>query len=180
MDLDEAVHAVGEGDQAAFSIIIEQTERRLRAYLALQVPDRELVDEVAHQAYITAYQKLNEYQPGTNFYAWLRRIAQNHFRNECRRRNHGDLCSAEKLSLLIAPGPSPTEAEETRDQVAQLNRCLEKLSPDNRRLLDLRYRDCLEPTDIARQTGKGASAVRTILTRLRQSLVQCMEAQYEA
>ena len=178
MELEDAIKAVNDGDQAAFAIIIEQTERRLRAFLALQVPDRDLVDEVAHQAYITAYQKLDEYHPGTNFYAWLRRIAQNHFRNECRRRSHEDTCSLEKLSILIAPDPTPTEAEETRDQVAQLQQCLEKLGPDARRLLDLRYRECLEPADIAKQIGKGASNVRTMLTRLRQGLVHCMEMQH--
>ena len=49
MELDDAIHAVRAGDQAAFAAIIDQTERRLRAFLALQVRDRELIDEVAHE-----------------------------------------------------------------------------------------------------------------------------------
>ena len=124
MELDEAILAVREGDQAAFAAIIDQTERRLRAFLALQVPDRELIDEVAHVAYITAYEKLHDYKPGTNFFAWLKRIALNHLHNECRRRSHSAE-GVEKLSLLIAPGPAALETEETRDRVAQLQRCME-------------------------------------------------------
>ena len=178
MELEEAIRTVRQGDQAAFSVIIEQTERRLRAALALQVPDRDLVDEVAHQAYITAYQKLNEYQEGTNFYAWLKRIAQFHMRNECRRRSHESSSSCELLTALVAPAPNPLDAEETRDDVLQLQRCLEKLGPDARHMLKLRYEECLEPAQIAAELGKGASSVRTMLTRLRQSLLQCMETRH--
>jgi RNA polymerase sigma-70 factor, ECF subfamily len=175
-ELDQAIQAVKNGDSAAFGQIIELTERRLRAYLALQVPNRELVDEVAHQAYITAYENLNDYAAGTNFLAWLKRISSNHLRNECRRRSHAS-SSQERLAVLVAPGPSPTETEETRDRVACLQRCLEKLPPDARQLLIMRYEECLEPTEISERIGKGASHVRTILTRLRQSLLECMEAQ---
>jgi RNA polymerase sigma-70 factor, ECF subfamily len=178
MELDEAIKAVRSGDETAFAEIIEQTERRLRAYLALQAPDRELIDEVAHQAYITAYQKLDEYQTGTNFLAWLKRIAQFHLRNECRRRTHEGQTPIEKLSVLVAPGPSVSEMEDTHDRVAALMRCLEKLGPDARKMIDMRYTDCLEPTIIARQTGRNASSIRTTLTRLRQSLLQCMEGQH--
>ena len=87
-ELDQAIHSVKRGDTSAYGQIIRLTERRLRASLALQVPDREFVDEVAHLAYITAYEKLEDYMDGTNFLAWLKRIANNHLRNESRRRSH--------------------------------------------------------------------------------------------
>jgi RNA polymerase sigma-70 factor, ECF subfamily len=177
MELEDAIKAVRGGNQGAFANIIDQTEKRLRASLALQVADRDLIDEVAHQAYITAYQKINEYNAGTNFYGWIRRIAQFHLRNECRRRTHAGLTPVEQLNLLVAPNVDPTEAEETRDDVAILQRCMEKLGPDARQMLQMRYEECLEPADIAKQLGKGASSVRTILTRVRQSLMHCMEAQ---
>jgi RNA polymerase sigma-70 factor (ECF subfamily) len=177
MDLDEAIKAVSDGDRSAFAEIIDQTERRLRAFLALQVPDRELIDEVAHVAYITAYEKLDDYQAGTNFFAWLKRIAINHLHNECRRRSHSAE-GMEKLSLLIAPGPAAAENDETRDRVAQLLRCIEKLGPEARELIELRYQKAMEPSEIGQQLGKNASTVRTILTRVRQSLLQCMEANH--
>jgi RNA polymerase sigma-70 factor (ECF subfamily) len=177
MDLDAAIKAVQEGDQAAFAVIVDQTERRLRASLALQLPDRELIDEVAHMAYITAYEKIHDYQPGTNFVAWLKRIAINHLHNECRRRSHSAE-GVEKLSLLIAPGPAVTESEEVRDRLVHLQRCLEKLGPEARELIEMRYEKLLEPMEIGRQLGKNASTVRTILTRVRQSLLHCMEAHH--
>jgi RNA polymerase sigma-70 factor, ECF subfamily len=177
MELEAAIRAVRNGDHAAFADIIEHSQRRLRACLALQVPDRDLVDEVAHQAYITAFQKLHEYKTGTNFLAWLKRIALLHLRNECRRRQHSS-DSSDALMKIVAPGVGPKEAEDIRDDVTQLLRCLEKLGPDARRLLELRYTDALEPSVIAAEMGKAASHVRTMLTRLRQSLLQCMEARH--
>ena len=175
MDLETAIQAVRAGDASAYAEVIEQTERRLRAHLALQVPDRELIDEVAHQAYITAYQKLAEYQAGTNFYAWVKRIAFYHLRNECRKRQHGAGSAMERLNVLVAPGCGPDEKAETRDEVDQLRKCMDKVGPDARKLLDMRYRESLEPAEIASKVGKAASHVRTILVRIRQALLKCME-----
>lgn len=180
MDLETAIQAVRNGDTSAYATVIEETERRLRAHLALQVPDRDLVDEVAHQAYITAYQKLNEYQAGTNFFAWVKRIAVFHLRNECRKRQHHAGTALERLNVLVAPGPEPDERAETSDQVDQLRKCLDKMGPEARQLLDLRYKEALEPSEIAPKVGKAASHVRTILVRLRQALQKCMETEQHA
>lgn len=175
MELEAAIRAVRNGDAEAYATVVQHSERRLRAFLALQVPDRELVDEVAHLAYITAYEKLQTYELGTNFLAWLKRIALFHLRNECRRRHSHGGTPVEELTFLVAPGPAPGDREELRDEVARLERCLQKLGPDARELIHLRYSEALEPTDIAERVGKAASHVRTILTRLRQSLATCME-----
>jgi RNA polymerase sigma-70 factor, ECF subfamily len=175
MELNEALAAVRAGDVAAFAAVIEHTERRLRAHLALRIPDRELVDEVAHQAYITAFEKLNDFRAGTNFYAWLKSIAVHHLQNECRRRAHPDSGGTERLQWLVAPGRSPEELEEIRDEVAQLQQCMERLGPQARQILHLRYTECLEPSEIGQQLSREASAVRTMLTRVRQTLLQCME-----
>lgn len=176
MELEAAIRAVRNGDAEAYATVVQCSERRLRAFLALQVPDRELVDEVAHLAYITAYEKLQTYELGTNFLAWIKRIALFHLRNECRRRHSHGGTPVEELTFLVAPGPAPGDNQELRDEVARLELCLKKLGPDARELIHMRYSEALEPIDIAERIGKAASHVRTILTRLRQSLATCMEA----
>ena len=176
MDLEEALRQVREGDQEAYAVVIELTERSLRAFLALRLPDRELVDESAHLGYITAYEKLNEYKPHTHFETWLRQMALFHLRNARRKHHPVEGGALERLARLAAP--SVPDRLELTDDVERLRGCLEKLDANARQLIELRYRECLEPAGIAERTGRNAATVRSILTRLRQMLRQCMEASH--
>ncbi|MBA2479948.1 MAG: sigma-70 family RNA polymerase sigma factor [Planctomycetes bacterium] len=173
MDLDAAIGRVRAGDTEAYAAVVELTERRLRAFLAFHAPDRDLVDEVAQQAYITAYGKLADYTAGTNFLAWLKRIAFNHLQNECRRRQRAGNAH-ERLTELIAPEPA-ADPDLLAERGDALDRCLAGLADEARQLLDWRYRDGVSPAEIARRLGRQASGVRVALTRLRQALFTCME-----
>ncbi len=174
MDLDAAITAVRSGDTEAYATVVDLTERRLRAFLAFHAPDRELIDEVAQQAYITAYAKLADYAVGTSFLAWLKRIGFNHLQNECRRRQRAG-SSRERLADLVAPTPETDDADHLAERAGALDRCLAALGDEPRRLLDFRYRDQLSPSEIARRLGRLASSVRVALTRVRQVLLACME-----
>ena len=173
MDLDAALAAVRAGDREAFASVVDATERRLRAFLAFRAPHRELVDEVAQQAYIPAIAKLGAYALGTSFLGWLKRIALNHLQNELRRRQRAGSV-LERLDDLLAP-EAAAEAVEIDEREERLARCLATLGEDARRLLDWRYRDRLTPAQIAERLGKLAGSVRVSLTRLRQSLHACLE-----
>jgi RNA polymerase sigma-70 factor (ECF subfamily) len=170
MDLDAAIAAVRAGEREAYGAVIDHTEARLRAFLAFRAPQRELVDEVAQQAYITAYEKLADYRLGTSFLGWLKRIALNHLQNEHRRRQRGS-SPTDRLSELLAPEPTTGEDE----RAERLERCLTGLGQEARRLIDWRYRDGLSPAQIAERLGRLASSVRVALTRLRQALLTCIE-----
>ncbi|HYE05640.1 MAG TPA: sigma-70 family RNA polymerase sigma factor [Planctomycetota bacterium] len=172
MDIEDAVVAVQAGDHEAYAIVVEGTQRRLRAFLAFRAPDRELIDEVAHAAYVTAFQKLAAYQPGTSFLAWLKAIALNHLRSERRRRSGG--VPLEDIGAALAAEEAPRD-DDLADRVGDLQRCLDRLGEDARRLLGLRYQDALSPAEIAGRLGRAASGVRTSLTRVRQALLPCME-----
>ncbi len=170
MELDAALAAVRAGDREAYASVVEATERRLRAFLAFRAPNRELVDEVAQQAYITAFSKLGDYQLGTSFLGWLKRIALNHLQNELRRRQRAG-SALERLDDLLAP----EAADEIDEREERLARCIATLDEGARRLIDWRYRDRLSPAQIADRLGRLAGSVRVTLTRLRQALLACLE-----
>ncbi|HTL17654.1 MAG TPA: sigma-70 family RNA polymerase sigma factor [Patescibacteria group bacterium] len=176
MELEAALQRVRDGDLEAYGTVIELTASRLRAFLALRVPDRDLVDETAHEAYIIAYEKLDQYVPNTNFEAWLRQIAFLLLRNACRRRRATGAGALERLAFLAAP--SGPDTLELREDIDRLQHCLDQLEPPARELLDLRYRQRMTPADIASRTGRKAATIRSLLTRLRQILRQCMEPPY--
>jgi RNA polymerase sigma-70 factor (ECF subfamily) len=172
-EVDEAIRAVREGHHAAFRTVVEQTQRDLRAYVALHAPVRELVDEVAQQTYITAFERIGTYRAGTHLLAWLKRIAWNHLQNERRRIRRREVPVEDVASILAAP--AQTAGPEHEDQLAALRRCLSELAPNVRRLVELRYKHDLPPTELARRESRPPATIRTILTRARRALLECLE-----
>jgi RNA polymerase sigma-70 factor (ECF subfamily) len=71
---DEAalVLAAQAGDAAAFESLVRGHLRHVRTFVALRAPVSHLVDEIAHDTFVFAHQRLTEFEPGTSLRAWLR------------------------------------------------------------------------------------------------------------
>ena len=84
-DDDALTRAAQAGDHAAFAALLDAHLPHVRTFLALKAPVPQLVDEIAHDAFVFAYRHLDEFTPGTSFRAWVRAIAWNLLRAEVQR-----------------------------------------------------------------------------------------------
>ena len=85
MDEQSLIQKVQEGNLEAFGSLMDIHVRRLRAVIALNAPVPHLIDEIAHETYVFAYNHIQEFQRGTSFFAWLKSIAWNLLRAEIQR-----------------------------------------------------------------------------------------------
>jgi RNA polymerase sigma-70 factor, ECF subfamily len=172
-DLD-LTRAVCEGSEAAFRELLGRHLQPLRAFLSLRVPVPDLIDEVAHDAFVLAHRRMSSFKENS-MQPWLRAIAQNilrdrlkaYARETVRRQRYG-----EQLRLEIAQGSSHLPISGESDH---LDECLSSTPPKVRHLLALRYEHELSSEEIAEQTGRSALAIRTLLVRVRRQLKQCIE-----
>lgn len=81
----DAIHAVRRGDSRAFEHLVDAHLDSLRAFIALRLPAPHLIDEIAHESFVFAYRRIEDFEPGTSFRAWLRAIATNLVRAEIQR-----------------------------------------------------------------------------------------------
>lgn len=169
---------VGRGDDAAFRSLLERHLQPLRTYLALRAPVPDLIDEVAHDAFVFAYRHLEDFSAGS-MQAWLRSIAQNLLRDRLKAYAR-ESAKQERYAEEVRWEMAITNADKpVSDEADHLARCLEKLRDSQREMLDLRYEQQLTSDEIARRTGRSTLAVRTLLMRLRQQLRQCIETHLE-
>lgn len=68
-------------------------------------------------------------------------------------------------------------ADELGDRVSALNICMGKLNRRGREIIDLRYQQNLKPAKIADRVGTSATAITSLLHRLRTRLRECIEQQ---
>ncbi|MGB7343164.1 MAG: sigma factor [Pirellulaceae bacterium] len=69
----------------AFAEIIRVCQRPVRAWTASRCPPGGDADDVAQQTFVAAFKRIDEYEVGTDFRAWLFTIARYQLMAECTR-----------------------------------------------------------------------------------------------
>ena len=179
-DIDQAgdnalIVEVQAGNSQAFEPLLDRHLPHIRAFLALRAPVSHLVDELAHETFVYAYQHLQEFAVGTSFRAWLRAVAWNLLRAEIQRFSREQANQARfTTSWLGEFDGHPAEAQ-VSGEVEFLEHCVNALPAPMRELLALKYGDDRSTDEIARRLQRSLAWVRTVLFRLRQQLKKCIE-----
>lgn len=176
--IDDALQRVSRGETAAFEVILRRFERPLRAWLAAHVPLGVDVDEIAQRSFVAAFSRLNEYQPGTNFIAWLFTIARYQLRTETTRlRRIADYHARYGPDLLQRELDRRCEESPEKEtmRLDHLQRCLDTLGDHLRRFLTWRYDEEIPLDEMATRCGRSVPAVKKQLWKIRQTLQQCIE-----
>jgi RNA polymerase sigma-70 factor, ECF subfamily len=174
-DLDDLAQRAGFGDANAFASLVRLTEMPLRRCVAAYSPNAEVTDEIVQATYITAWRRLRDYDQRGIFLAWLKGIARNLLRAEVRSRQRRLGVDVAELERLVLPD-ADLEIEDPFENVHEkLSRCLERLTPELRQLLDDRYSKARPLSDLAEILAVPMATLATRLFRVRQVLRQCLD-----
>lgn len=168
-------------DRELFVEQVRQHHAGLRGFVRSLGVDPLWVDDVAQEAFIVAYNRLDEFDQTRDFGAWLRGIARNLVINERRKDARRKRILSDNLTevLISSSSVSDQEDEEVGDYgLARLNalkECVKNLPEKSLRLLKSRYEDDNSAQDIADEFSMNPPAVRKALERMRSALRDCME-----
>jgi RNA polymerase sigma factor (sigma-70 family) len=175
--LDEAVIEVLKGDTRRYRDIVEACEGRVRGVVAAMIPDKNRIDDVTQDVFITAYNKLGTYEPGTNLIAWLRTIARNTAQNERRRwYRRRDMEGRYRVSV-------DEEIDQRIDAILEslpegllesLRDCVGRLGDKTQGVVDQFYFKESTIKDLAAVFGMTANAAKVTLHRARHAIGKCM------
>lgn len=164
-------------DNSHLDAILEQFsqyQRRLYLYIAGLVGNLTDAEEVLQETNIIVWKKCEQFQPGTDFRAWVFRIALFEVRKlQERRRKRGVGLSEELLEQLATTYQRQEDYLETRRE--RLAGCLEKLKPVDRELVRDVYGRGVEVPALAEQSGREPTSIYRSLRRIRQLLLDCVE-----
>ena len=155
---------------------IEQVRREqagLRVFVRSLGMRAEAVDDVAQEAFVVAFEKLQTFERDTNFGAWVRTIARFLVSKELRREDRRQRVLAEHVAEILAGDEVPVP-DDAAAKAEALKRCLAELPERGRRLVQQRYFDDIAPAVIASHEGRTANEIRQALFRLRTALHDCI------
>lgn len=179
LDVDDLIRLAGNGSRRAFSRLVYCYQGPLRLFLARFVNSQVVIDDLAQEAFIAAYQQIDSFGGQASFQTWLFSIARNKalefLRAERRRREREEtyLESAIKTEQIHSLA-NLTDEISTEDSLATLLSCIDRLQKNSRQVIQMFYFQKKSTDWIAQQLGRKSGAVRMMLVRIRKSLGQCI------
>lgn len=157
----------------AFIRALTDSQSALRGYCQASLGHVEEAKEALQRTSITLWRKCGEWDPATDFMRWAISVAKFEVLGVVRDRNrrHARFVFDPDVVELMAD-----EAKETASpEMEALEICLARLSGSNRQVLASHYVHGHSIREISASCGKGASAVKVMLLRLRGKLRECIE-----
>mgnify|MGYP000988681272 CR=1 FL=1 len=157
------IRASLEGDESAYTRLVERYESQVFAQMWRFARDRVILDELVQDVFVEVFLNLRRFRGEAPFLHWLRRIATRtgyrHWRKEYRLRKQKELLTAGSVFVKREPVQAPAEAGEA------LFRMLEALTPKDRLALTLYYFEGCDTYEIADRTGWSVTLVRVRMHR---------------
>jgi RNA polymerase sigma-70 factor (ECF subfamily) len=145
----------------------------VRGFVVSLVSDFSLADDVMQETFLTVTQKAADFQLGTNFRAWVMKIARYKTLQLLEKaRPFQDRFAPEVIAALSAQDGA--EDWHMEQQIAKLRLCLESLAPRAREIVELRYQQAHNPPEIARRVNWSVDAVHVALSKARVTLRDCI------
>lgn len=155
---------------------VRQEHTRLRAFIRSLGVRAEAVDDVAQECFILALEKLDQFERGTDFGAWVRGMARRLVMNLLRKEQRRQIILSDAVTQFMAESTEEEPADDlTIEKVEALRGCMGQLPERSRELVRMRYFEDLSPGAIASRLERTANDVRQMLFRLRRALQECVE-----
>lgn len=168
-----------QGDVQAFEKLVKQYDRQVFRIAQHITQNREDAEDVVQDAFLKAYEKLDQFQGNSKFYTWLVRIAVNESLMRLRRRRTGKMVSidedveTEEGSMprdLADWSPDPEQLYGQSELADILRKTIQGLPPGFRIVFVLRDVEGLSTEETAETLGLSVPAVKSRLLRARLQL----------
>lgn len=179
----EIIQRVLEGDIDHFERLVEKYQSKVFGMVARRIPegDREIV---AQDAFLSCFRSLDKFNTARPFENWLATITTRKCHDYWRQKGRIGAIEAqmgEKKERWFEAASNAVSLEEfesevrREDSLALLNEVLEKLSPDDRLLVDMIYLEGMKLKDVAEALGLTLSNIKVKVMRARGKMRKAIE-----
>jgi len=177
-----AVERTLAGDREAYRVLVERHSAYVYRLAYRMTGNREDAEEVVQEAFLRAYQKLQQFAGNANFATWVYRIAANYAidrlrqrKNEDSRREHPKRVAegeaeTDPLGEVKDASPSPERLAGSAQLAAKMKAALDTLTPAERTAIVMRHWDGCGIEEIAAVLKSNTSAAKNTVFRAVQKL----------
>ena len=165
-------------DESTIVRVLLRDRIRILSWIDSFLDDAQLAEDCYQDVCAAAVTKEEAFADETHLLRWALRVGRNKAVDLARRRTRQPavldddvLETLEVQWFRESSGATGAQAE----RVEKLRECLELLTDNSRRMVDLRYVDGMKSARIAELLGRNVESVYRALTRAHVALRECME-----
>ena len=164
------VQLVRSGNHAAYQQLCQRySERIYHMLLHLVNGDMELAQEFTQEAFVRAFERLDQYAGRSSFYTWLYRLARNRALDLLAKKKPQAIAD-EQLQRQATPAASAHNQVEQGELQALVQMALGELAPEQRELILLRDFDNWDYDQLAEHFACPLGTIKSRLNRARRAL----------
>jgi len=162
-----------QGDADAYGELYERYAERVFRFLYAHIRNRLDAEDLTEEVFLRAWRSLPGFQhQGVPFLAYLFRIARHALIDLYRRSSKSQGQVSSSAVNLVDDQPNPAEMMDGDMERQKIHQALDKIHPDYRTVLTLRFLSELSPEETAQAMKRSPGAIRVLqhraLTALRK------------
>lgn len=169
------------GSDAAARDLVRRYERPVFNLIVRMVRDTALAEDLAQETFVKVFTRLSTFDSRHKFSSWIFKIAHNatvdflrHPRPPMSSLDDGQESAGKQV--LDAATPSPLAAAERSELAGALDAAIDRLRPEYRHVVILRYQEEFSQEEIAEVLNLPLGTVKSNLHRARTELAETMRA----
>lgn len=160
-------------ETTTFVELLIPNQRRIQAYILTLVPNINDAEDIYQETVSEMWSKFDSFTLGTDFIAWAVTIAKYKVLTYISKKNRSKVhFSSQVIGMLESHAMSKMNSAQKHFDT--LEKCLKKLGDKERFLLKLRYESDLTFQKISDRTGKTASAIHQLMSKIHTKLAFCI------
>ena len=169
------------GSEEAFGALVDRHERRVYNLLVRMLRNPALAEDLTQDTFLKAFTRLRSFDPAYKFSNWILKIAQNGAIDALRRRGPQEVSIDDSEAgetgsgggWLVDPKSGAAAAEVEGAEVGRvLQAAMDRLRPEYRQVVILRYQEELGYEEIAEITGWPVGTIKSHLHRARAEMAE--------
>ncbi len=166
----ELLGRIASGDRLAFQTFYARHNVKLFRYLVRLIGERALAEDVLHDVYLEVWRSADRFEGRSSPATWVMSIARFKAVNTLRKRGARVPDSEDAAEEMEDGDASPEERSMMADKSEAIRRCLAKLSPEHREIIDLVYYHEKSIREVCDIVGIPENTVKTRMFYARKKL----------
>jgi RNA polymerase sigma-70 factor (ECF subfamily) len=167
---------VDPAQQEEFVRLLNGAHSMLLRYIVSFLSSRPDAEDVLQRASVTMWRRFSTFEQGSDFVAWATTIAFYEVRNFQRVTNRSRLEFSDALVQTLA-NERGQDIRKWDRRFEALERCVQKLDPASRTLVDALYSGEMTAGDLASKQGKSIQSIYNKISGIRRALAECVQKQ---
>ena len=164
----------------AFVSALTRSQSALRGFCHAALGHGEQAEEALQRTNIVLWKKCGDWDPETEFLRWATAVARFEVKGVLRDRKRDQrrmLFDSDVAEQMM--NEAVDVVRQTPERLVALEDCLEQVSARNRGVLSAFYFQGKTISEISACEGRGESAIKVMLMRVRKSLADCIDLKLE-